>query len=104
MDTVTIHLRSDNYAIFSCPTFGNTRKISAEKFKQKDHRISTCCKCKNLFKFQLNFRRFYRKSVAPSGEIMNLSSSTSVWRKKNVRDLSMRGLRFRMLEPVLIEK
>lgn len=104
MDIVTIHVDSDNNAIFSCPICGNTKKISVEKFKHKNHRVSTRCKCENLFKSQLNFRRFYRKRVALSGEIMNLSSSNSVWRKINVCDLSMSGLRFQMLEPAFIEK
>ncbi len=104
LSTITVHVDSDNYALFSCPFCGNAKRISVEKFKHKNHSVSTRCECKRLFKSQLNFRRFYRKSVALSGEIMSLSSNDSVWRKMNVCDLSMSGLRFRMLESVFIEK
>lgn len=104
MDRITVHVDFDNYALFTCPFCGNTKRVSVEKFKHKNHRISTRCECKSLFESQLNFRKFYRKSVALSGEVLNLSLSTPVWRKMIVCDLSMSGLRFRMIEQALIEK
>lgn len=104
MDNIIVHVDNDNYALLCCPFCGNTKRVSVEKFKHQNHKISIRCKCKSLFKSELNFRKFYRKSVDISGEIMKLSPSTSTWRKIKVCDLSMSGLRFRLIESHLIEK
>ncbi len=104
MDLKTVHVDRENFATISCPYCGVKKRVPAEKFKGQQHKLTVRCKCANHFDVQLNFRRYYRKSVALPGEIMISSSNMSDWRKMEVCDLSRSGLRFKMLDFAVIKK
>ncbi len=104
MDLKIVHVDGENFGTISCPYCGAKKRVSAEKFKGQQHKFTVRCKCQNHFDVQLNFRRYYRKSVALLGETMISSSNMSDWKEMTVCDLSKSGLRFKMLEPVVIKK
>jgi len=83
-----VHVDGENFATISCPYCGVKKRIPAEKFKGQQHKLTVRCKCANHFDVQLNFRRYYRKSVALPGEVMIPSSNMSDWKEMTVCDLS----------------
>ena len=104
MDLKIVHVDGENFGTISCPYCGAKKRVSAEKFKGQQHKLTVRCKCQNHFDVQLNFRRYYRKSVALPGEIMIPSSKMSDWMKMTVCDLSRSGLRFKMFDFAVIKK
>lgn len=103
METVRVHVNRDNYIAFSCPHCSKPYRISVANFKNNKHEVITRCSCEKRFEIELNFRRFYRKSVQIEGEVMNLSTAQNIWFSITVLNLSMSGLRFRLKDPATIK-
>ena len=75
-----------------CPKCGMEKNINVFKFKDTHKRLKANCKCGEVFRFALNFRKHFRKKVMLSGEY--------VIQEKNLRDdifikdISMSGINF----------
>jgi PilZ domain len=75
-----------------CPKCGLEKNINVFKFKDTHKRLKAKCKCGEVFRFALNFRKHYRKPVQLSGYYFI--------QEKNVRDdifikdISMSGINF----------
>jgi hypothetical protein len=75
-----------------CPKCGLEKNMNVFKFKDTHKKLKANCKCGEVFRFALNFRKHYRKKVMLSGEY--------VIQKNNVRDdifikdISMSGINF----------
>ncbi len=104
MEKIYVHVSQDNYISFSCPYCEKAYRVSVAKYKNTRHKIVTRCKCEKRLVIQLNFRRFYRKSVDIVGGFRNLSSGSGQWISMNVINLSMTGLRFTAVGAVGINK
>jgi hypothetical protein len=75
-----------------CPNCGLEKNINVFKFKHTHKRLKANCKCGEVFRLTLNFRKHFRKKVMLSGEYFI--------REKNIRDdifikdISMTGINF----------
>ena len=102
METTTVHVSKNNFATIQCPFCGHRQRVTTEHFKEKTHTIKVRCKCKSRFQILFNFRNNYRKSVSIIGEFRMLTPRVSIDRKMETSDLSRNGLRFKMIDPVVV--
>ena len=103
MKTVEVFLRNWNYVVIACPNCQKTYEVSVEKYRGVKHSIVTKCACKERFKINLNFRQHYRKDVKLVGEFIHISSGSNDWNAMVLTNLSMSGLRFKVLGPTDID-
>ena len=97
MKTVKISVGLGGKAGIICPYCQKNHQVSVAKFKGSKHNLVTKCTCQNQFKVELNFRQLYRKNVKLVGEFINISTGSTNCYMMTVVDLSMMGLRFRMV-------
>jgi hypothetical protein len=80
-----------------CPKCGYAKIIDTSNFKGTQKRLKANCKCGEVFKFTLEFRKHYRKDVRLPGEYSIPSS-----REKGeivVHNLSLSGVQFTCFRP-----
>ncbi|MGD2029719.1 MAG: PilZ domain-containing protein [Desulfobacterales bacterium] len=58
----------NNQVKVTCPECGLEKKINVFKFKDTHKRLKAKCKCGEVFRFSLDFRKYYRKKVQLGGE------------------------------------
>ncbi|MFH1215127.1 MAG: PilZ domain-containing protein [Pseudomonadota bacterium] len=104
MEQITVQVGKDNSVMLCCPFCGVAKSVSLDKFKDVKHVIIVRCGCNNRFQVHLNFRKNYRKSLTLPGEFMILPSTTEIWRKMIVCDLSRTGMGFEMIDTVVMNK
>ncbi len=97
MKTVKVFVDKGGHAGIICPHCEKNHDVSVGKFKGSKHNLVTKCTCQKQFKVELNFRQFYRKNVKFVGEFMNISNGSSHWYTMTVTNLSMIGLRFKVI-------
>lgn len=85
----------------TCPQCGISKTIDTTKLQPKTKVVNAKCKCGKHFKGEIEFRRFYRKTVRLIGEYIQLKNN----QKGNmvVGDLSMGGLAFTCSRPHMIQ-
>jgi PilZ domain len=87
-----VYVDQTNQVKVTCPKCGLEKNINVFKFKDTHKRLKATCRCGEVFRFALNYRKHYRKSVMLSGEYFI--------QEKNVRDdifikdISMSGINF----------
>ena len=104
METIQANVNDENRVTFSCPHCARPYRISVLEYKNVKHKLVIRCSCNEQFQLLLNFRRFYRKNVILVGEAKNLSMYGSAWTVMTIMNLSIGGLRFKVLEPIKIHK
>ncbi len=104
METVRVFVSKGDKTAVTCPFCEKTSAVSVAKFKGFKHTLVTKCSCQQRFKVELNFRQYHRKKVELIGEIINVSTDSSDWRKVTILDLSLVGLRFKVDGSTDIEK
>lgn len=104
MELTTIQVLKNNSVIIYCPLCEAKRSVMVNKFKDIKHRVTVRCKCGNRFAVQFNFRNSYRKSVSILGEFSTLPPDIPDERAMKISDLSRGGLRFQMLDPIIVKK
>ncbi len=88
----SIYVDQTNRIKVICPVCGLEKNINVFKFKDTHKRLKASCKCGEVFRLTLNFRKHFRKKVMLSGEY--------VIQEKNIRDdifikdVSMSGINF----------
>lgn len=97
MKLVKAFVNKENYTVFTCPHCQRTHRISVAKYKGMKYRVATKCTCTKKFTVELNFRQFYRKEVNLTGEVLNVSAGSSKRHAMTVINLSMSGLRFKVV-------
>ena len=103
MKTVEVFVGKRNHVPITCPYCQKTHEVSVEKYKGAKHTIATRCSCQERFNINLNFRQFYRKDVKLNGDFINISTRSKNWCAITVTNLSMIGIRFKMIGPTDIE-
>jgi hypothetical protein len=104
METVRVFVGTGGETAVTCPFCKKTSSVSVAKFKELKHTLVTRCTCQERFKVELNFRQYHRKKVNLSGDVLNVSRGSSDWLKITIVDLSMVGLRFKVIGTTDIEK
>ena len=103
MKTVEVFTGKGNHVPITCPYCQKTYEVSVEKYKGAKHTIAVKCSCQERFNIKLNFRQFYRKDVKLIGAFINTSTGSNDWYAITVTNLSMIGLRFKVISPTNIE-
>ncbi|MBE9531117.1 MAG: PilZ domain-containing protein [Proteobacteria bacterium] len=91
----TVYVDDTNQATIICPGCGFTKKIDVTKFRNTQTSVKVKCKCNEIFRLTIEFRKHYRKKVKLTGEYIIQKNG-----KKGeiiIRDLSMGGIRFETL-------
>jgi len=92
-----VYVDDTNQATIICPKCGFLKNIDTTNFKNTQKRVKAKCRCGEVFRFTIEFRKNYRKNVNLPGEYI-------IKGKKEkgeilVKDLSLRGIRFVTLRP-----
>jgi hypothetical protein len=104
MKSIQANVNGANNATFLCPHCNKPFSISVSEYKDTKHNLTLRCDCRRQFRILLNFRRYQRKNVIIVGEAMNLSHGNKAWTVITLMNLSMGGLRFKVLEPSSIQQ
>jgi uncharacterized Zn finger protein len=92
-----VYVGYTNQVKLICPNCGFETNKNVFKFKDTPKRLKAKCKCGEIFRFTLDFRKYYRKNVRLTGEYSILGKD-----EKGVvviEDISASGIRFASLEP-----
>jgi hypothetical protein len=97
-----IYAGATNHVTIICPKCGLKKNINVFKFKDTHKRLKAKCKCGEVFRLSLEFRRYHRKIVQLAGEYF-------VQEKDNkgdvlIKDISMTGINFETIKSHNIAK
>jgi hypothetical protein len=97
-----IYVDDTNQVTIICPKCGIEKNIDVANFKDTHKRLKAKCRCGEVFRFTLEYRKSYRKKVRLSGEYF-------VQRKNEkgeiiIEDISATGIRFASLKPHYISR
>jgi len=104
MEIIRANVNGENRVTFLCPHCERPYQVSVWEYKNVKHKLAVRCSCKEQFELHLNFRRSHRKNVILVGEAKNLSMHNSSWTVMTIMNLSIGGLRFKVLEPISMQK
>ncbi len=93
----TFYAYTDNQTTIVCPRCEYKKKIDATPFKATDRALNVKCKCGEMFKCVVEFRKCYRKTINLPGEYY--SEKTRKRATIRVENISMEGLRFSSMAP-----
>ena len=87
-----IYVNDNNQTTIICPKCGLEKNINVFKFKDTHKRLKANCKCGEVFRFALNFRKHYRREVMLTGEyfIQERNVRDDIF----IKDISMSGINF----------
>ena len=80
-----------------CPKCGLAKNKNVFKFKDTHKGLKAKCKCGEVFRFTLDFRKYFRKIVRLSGEyfVQEKDEKGEIL----IEDISMTGINFATLKP-----
>ncbi|HAY39108.1 MAG TPA: hypothetical protein DCY53_07015 [Desulfobacteraceae bacterium] len=97
-----IYVDDTNQVTIICPKCELEKNIDVTNFKDTHKRLKAKCRCGEVFRFTLEYRKHYRKIVRLPGEYF-------VQRKNEkgdiiIEDISASGIRFSSLKPHYISR
>ena len=98
----TMYAGATNHVTVICPKCGLKKNINVFKYKDTHKRLKAKCKCGEIFRLSLEFRRFHRKIVRLTGEyfVQEKDEKGEVL----IKDISMTGINFEVSKPHNIAK
>jgi len=93
----------ENYrTTITCPKCGLRKNIDVTNFKDTHKRVKAKCKCGEVFRLALEFRKHPRKKVWLNGEysVQGKDERGEI----NIEDISLGGVRFTSLKPHYISR
>ena len=91
-----------NQVTIICPKCGLEKIIDVTKFKDTHKRLKARCRCGEVFRFTLEYRRHYRKKVSLAGEYVVQGKDERG--EVIIEDISASGIRFASLKPHFISR
>lgn len=91
-----------NQVTIICPECGLERNMDVTKFKETHKRLKARCRCGEVFRFTLEYRRHYRKKVRLAGEYVVQGKDERG--EVIIEDISVSGIRFASLKPHFISR
>lgn len=98
----TMYAGASNHVTVICPKCGLKKNINVFKYKDTHKRLKAKCKCGEVFKLSLEFRRFHRRIVRLTGEYFDQERDEKG--EVLVKDISMTGINFEAIKPHNIAK
>ena len=97
-----IYAGATNHVTIICPKCGLKKNTNVFKFKDTHKRVKAKCKCGEVFRLDLEFRRYHRKIVRLAGEYFEQEKDEKG--EVFIKDISMTGINFETLKPHNISK
>lgn len=92
-----IYVDNSNQVRLICPKCGFETTKNVFKFKDTSKQLKAKCKCGEVFRFTLDFRKYYRKNVRLAGEYFVQGKDETG--EIVIEDISATGIRFASLKP-----
>ena len=97
-----IYAGATNHVTIICPKCGLKKNTNVSKFKDTHKRVKAKCKCGEVFRLDLEFRRYHRKIVRLAGEYFEQEKDEKG--EVFIKDISMTGINFETLKSHNISK
>jgi hypothetical protein len=92
-----VYVGYTNKVTIICPKCGLKKNKIVFKFKDTHKRLTAKCKCGEVFRLTLDFRKYYRKNVRLTGEYFVRGKDEK--REILIEDISKTGINFATLKP-----
>jgi len=92
-----VYVDHTNQVNVTCPNCGLEKKKNVFKFKDTHKGLKARCKCGEVFRFTLDFRKYFRKNVRLSGEYFFQEKDETG--EMHIEDISMAGISFSTPDP-----
>lgn len=92
----TFYVDVNDRATVICPNCGTKKTVDASPFKDMKGALRVTCNCKEEFRCNFEFRKYYRKPVKLKGEYVNLK--TGQRGDMLVQNLSIEGVGFETVQ------
>jgi len=92
-----VYVGDTNHITIICPKCGLKKNADVTNFKVTHKRLKAKCRCGEVFRLDLEFRKYYRKKVQLAGEyfVQEKDEKGEIL----IEDISMTGIRFASLKP-----
>ena len=97
-----VYIDETNQATIVCPKCRLEKNIDVANFKNTHKRLKAKCRCGEVFRLTLEFRKHHRKKVWLHGEYFVQGKDEKG--KINIEDISAGGIRFTSLKPHYISR
>lgn len=97
-----IYVDDTNKTTIICPKCGLEKNMDVTNFKDTHKRLKAKCRCGEVFRLTLEFRKHPRKNVRLPGEYFVQGKDEK--RKIIVEDISAGGIRFACIDPHYISR
>ena len=97
-----VYVDDTNHATITCPKCKLEKNLNVTDFKDSHKRLKAKCKCGEVFRITLEFRKHPRKKVWLNGEysVQGKDERGEI----NIEDISLGGIRFTSLKPHYISR
>ena len=92
-----VYVSHTNRVKIICPKCGLEKNKIVFKFKDTHKRLKAKCKCGEVFRFTLDFRKYYRKNVQLTGKYFVKGKDET--EEILIEDISKTGIKFATLKP-----
>ena len=91
------YVDENNQARIVCNKCGINKNLDVTEFKDTHKKLKAKCRCGEVFRLTLDFRRHYRKNVRLAGEyfVQEKDEKGEIL----IKDISMTGINFATLKP-----
>ena len=97
-----VYVDYTNQASIICPNCGLAKNKDVKNFRDTHKKLKAKCRCGQVFRFTLEFRKQYRKKVRLAGEYYILGKNEKG--EIVIEDISATGIRFETLKPHYISR
>ena len=98
----TIYVDDTNRVKIICPQCGNEKNFDVTNFKDTHKKLKAKCRCGEVFRFTLEFRKHHRKKVQLPGEYFVQGKDEKG--EMIIEDISAGGIRFVCRKPHYISR
>ena len=93
----TIYVDDTNRVTIICPQCGIEKNFDVTNFKDTHKKLKAKCRCGEVFRLTLEFRKYFRKNVRFAGEYF--FRETDEKGEILIEDISLTGINFATLKP-----
>jgi hypothetical protein len=97
-----VYVDDTNRVTIICPECGIEKNIDVTNFKDTHKRLKAKCRCGEIFRLTLEFRKHFRKKVRLPGEYLVQGKNEKG--EIIIEDISLSGVRFASLKPHYISR
>ncbi|MBW2681379.1 MAG: PilZ domain-containing protein, partial [Deltaproteobacteria bacterium] len=97
-----VYVNDTNHATIICPKCGLKKDLDVTNFKNTQKKLKAKCRCGEVFRLTLEFRKHFRKKVRLNGgyDVQGRNEKGEII----IEDISAGGVRFASLKPHYISR